>query len=292
VLDVPFPRESEGGLSLAAVGASASPLPATLPVAPGGEAACEIKVRNTGNVVDEFTFEILGAAAPWTVVEPSTLHLFPGSEQSVRLRLKPPRQCTTTAGPTPFGLKVNSKEDPAHSVVEQGVLDIGAYSEATAQVVPQTSHTRRAAEHRVTVSNLGNQRLEASLTASDPDNVLTFQTAPPVLAIEACAKAEAVLNVEARKTKIVGRPEPHGFQVVIESAGTQPLTVAGTLLQRPLLPWWALAIVAVLIVVLAQRFGTKPMIAVILVILGALALMPRSRKFLQQLGKSTHPPAR
>lgn len=271
------------------MGASASPLPATLPVAPGDEAACEIKVRNTGTVVDEFTFEILGAAAAWTAVDPPTLHLFPAAEGSVRLHVRPPRQCTTSAGPLPWGLRVSSKEDPEHSVVEQAVLDVGAYSEATAQIVPQTFATRRAGEHRVTVSNLGNQRLEASLTASDPDNLLTFQVTPPALAIDACAKAEAVLGVQAQKAKIVGRPEPHAFQVVVASGGAPPLTVGGTLLQRPLLPWWALAIGAVLIVAVGLW---KTWLAIVLAILVALVLVPAARRHLKQLGSSAHPPAR
>src|SRR5437870_12073428 len=51
--------------------------PDSISVQPGGEAECELRVRNTGRIVDQFSFEALGDAAPWTTFEPSSVSLFP-----------------------------------------------------------------------------------------------------------------------------------------------------------------------------------------------------------------------
>jgi hypothetical protein len=270
---------------------SASALPTALPVVPGEEATCELKIRNTGTVVDEFTFEILGDPARWTELEPELLHLFPAADGTVTLRLNPPRDFATKAGPTPFGIKVNSKEDPAKSIVQEGSLAVGAFSDLAAELQPQVSRTRRAAEHRVSISNRGNQRLEAALSATDPDNALTFETLPPSVGVEPCGQAAAIVRVEAPKLKITGRPEPHAFQVVVQSAGEKPVGLAGTLSQRPLLPWWAILVAAVLLVVVVAFTSLKAVIVVVVLIAAGLALMPASRKYLQQLLKSPRPPS-
>ena len=47
---------------------------------PGGEVTCLVKVGNSGRVVDEFTISVVGSAAGYTVIEPPTLSLLPGTE--------------------------------------------------------------------------------------------------------------------------------------------------------------------------------------------------------------------
>ena len=96
------------------MGASASPLPAALDVVPGEQASCEIRIRNDGQVVDEFTFEVLGDAAPWAQVVPASLQLLPATLGAVKLQVSPPRRPSTKDGAVALGLKIVSKEDPEH----------------------------------------------------------------------------------------------------------------------------------------------------------------------------------
>ena len=49
----------------------------------GAEVTARLQVRNTGRVVDEFSFEIVGRASEWTTVDPAVLPLFPGDEGTV-----------------------------------------------------------------------------------------------------------------------------------------------------------------------------------------------------------------
>ena len=52
--------------------------PASATVDPGGRTTVRLRLRNTGDVVDEYRFEPVGAVAPWTTVEPSTRGSTPG----------------------------------------------------------------------------------------------------------------------------------------------------------------------------------------------------------------------
>ncbi|MDX6564880.1 MAG: hypothetical protein QOE10_542, partial [Gaiellales bacterium] len=91
------------------MGAAASLEPHALDVDPGGVATCTVTVRNTGSVVDEFAFSVLGPAGEWADIQPPTLSLFPGAEGTATVRFRPPRDATTRSGRIPFGLRVASR---------------------------------------------------------------------------------------------------------------------------------------------------------------------------------------
>src|ERR1700730_8487703 len=161
------------------MGAGVNLLTAALAVEPGAEQTARLQVRNTGSVVDEFSFEVVGPAAAWTTVDPEVLPLFPGDEGTVTIRMAPPRLPTTPAGEAPFGVKVISREDPEGSVVEEGTVTIAAFSEVTAELTPRTSRGRRGAIHSLAVDNRGNTTLDARLSANEPDGLLRSSVAPP-----------------------------------------------------------------------------------------------------------------
>src|SRR5438445_10509127 len=95
-----------------------------LSVVPGAEATCEVKLRNAGTIVDEFSATVLGDAGAWATVEPPKVSLFPGAEGSTCIRFRPPRKPQTKAGPVPFAVRVQSREDPVGSAAEEGTLEV------------------------------------------------------------------------------------------------------------------------------------------------------------------------
>lgn len=237
------------------MGAIAALEPDALRVEPGGEVTASLRVRNAGSVVDEFTFEVLGPASRWTVVTPTVLRLLPGSEEHATVTLRPPRASDAAAGEVPFGVKVNSKEDPSGSVVEEGTVTVGAFAEVTAELLPRTAQGRRRVRHELAVDNRGNDRLNADVIAYDEDERLEFEIADPGLVVEA---GQAMFTrVEARPLKRFWRgPEKTlPFFVVVQSTdGVPPVTLNGTMVQRPILPKWfwkavlaALALLALLV---------------------------------------------
>ena len=53
----------------------------TFVVQPGSDVTCDVQVRNTGEVVDQFSVDVVGDAAPWTRIEPAIINLLPGKDR-------------------------------------------------------------------------------------------------------------------------------------------------------------------------------------------------------------------
>ena len=218
--------------------------PRTVPVIPGGQATVIVRVRNSGTVVDQVGLEILGDARAWSTVEPLTLSLFPGAEGSATITFAPPRSSKVAAGAMTFGLRADSKEDPAGSVVDEGVLEVASFSDVSAEVVPRSSRGSTGATHDVAVDNRGNVTLNATLTAVDSDRLLAFEIRPPALLAAPGAATFAKVRVKPLKTFWLGAPVTRPFQLQVAAPDAPPVTLDGSLLQGPILPRWTLRAIA------------------------------------------------
>jgi hypothetical protein len=227
------------------MGATAVLSSPSLAVEAGEEVSCEVTVRNNGTVVDQFTFEVLGNAAPWSAVEPASLSLFPDAEESVLVWFRPPRSADVPAGSVPFAVRVSSREDPEGSVVEEGILEISHFVDAFAELSPRTSRGRRAAWHDLSYNNRGNSRVESKVTAADPDKLLSFVVSPPRLGTEPGAASFARVRVTARKLLWRGTPQTIPFQVTVTPDGATPTLLDGSMVQEPVIPGWVPRAVAV-----------------------------------------------
>jgi hypothetical protein len=224
-------------------------------VVPGAEATVTATVRNTGTLVDQFTFEILGDAAGWATVDPPTLSLFPGAEGKAVVRFAPPRQPNVVAGPVVFGLRAVSHEDPEGSAVEEGTVQVAPFSDTFAEILPRTSTASRSATHNVAVDNRGNVRVNATVAGSDPDNLLRVTAAPPGLVVEPGTAAFTKVHVAPRRTFWRGQPKSHAFKVQVQGEGA-PMLLDGTMIQHAILPSWFFRAVAaaVVLAILALLF--------------------------------------
>jgi hypothetical protein len=220
------------------VGASVTLSAPVVQVEPGGEATLDVRIKNTGTVVDEFQLDVLGDAASWAAAEPPAISLFPGAEETVRVLFRPPRSAAIGAGPLPFGLRVQSREDPEGSTVEEGTVQVQPFFEPFAELVPRTSRGSRGANHDVAIDNRGNTRLSAELEAYDEDRLLRFDVDPPGIVIEPGMASFARLKVKPTKRFWRGMPKTRPFQLQVRPEGTMPITLDGALLQEPVLPPW------------------------------------------------------
>lgn len=238
------------------MGASVTLVTPSVAVEPGQSVSIDIRVRNTGSVVDEFTLDVLGDAGAWAAVEPPTLSLFPGAEGTAKAVFRPPRLATTPAGSLPFGLRVRSREDPAGSVVEEGTVEVGGFLEPYAELVPRTSRGSGSGSHDLAVDNRGNQRLSAEIEATDADRNLRFDVKPPAVVVDPGGAAFAKIRVSPAKRFWRGQPKTRPFQLYVRPEGGQPIALDGTLLQESILPSWflkallALLVLAIILVVL------------------------------------------
>jgi hypothetical protein len=244
------------------MGAVATLTPSTLAVEPGGEASTEVLVRNTGTVVDLFTVEVrdeTGLIADWVTADPPSVSLLPGGEETVRLRIAPPRSPQTPAGPMPFAVRVASSEDPQGSIVEEATLEVGRFSDLSGELLPRTSRGRRSATHEVAVDNRGNGVVNATLAAADADELLEYELTPPSIVAQPGTATFVKVRVRPKKRFMRGVPQTHPFQVLVEPEDEVPLALDGSMLQEPILPRWffkALLALVMLLILLAVLWQT------------------------------------
>src|SRR3982074_111905 len=239
-----------------ALGATAALASKAVTVTPGGEAVSEVRIRNSGTVVDQFTVEVLGDASAGAFVEPAVIPLFPGAEAVARIRFKPPKSSSVPARAVPFAVRVKSREDARASLVEEGVVEVGPFNDTFAELIPRSAKGRSRARARLALDNRGNVLISARLTAADPDRKLNFTITPPALSSEPGTASFAAVRISPRQRFLAGPPKTNPYKVLVHQDGLPTITVDGTMQQEGLIPPWllpaliGLAALALLLVVL------------------------------------------
>ncbi|MGW6707542.1 COG1470 family protein [Streptomyces sp. NPDC054956] len=222
-------------------------------VMPGDEVRIPLELRNSGNVVEAYGFEVLGPAAAWTVVEPSTLSLYPDTAGTVHLVVRPPRDSAVPPGELAYGVRVLPQEQPEHTTVPEGLLDIGAFADFGAELTPRLSQGSGGARFQLALDNRGNHPLTVSLSAKDQSDALRFSLPDTPTVVGPGQAAFVRIPVRARRRMWRGMPTPHPFQVTAAPAedGVAPAVLDGTLLHRPVLSATALRALLAVVALLA-----------------------------------------
>src|SRR5437660_9935808 len=223
-----------------AMAATATLASKAVTVTPGGEAVTEVRVRNSGTVVDQFTIEVLGDASAWAIVEPAVVPLFPGAEAVARIKFKPPKSSSVPARAIPFAVRVKSREDARASLVEEGVVEVGPFNDTSAELIPRTARGSSRARAQLALDNRGNVRVNARLTAADPDRKLNLTITPPALTAEPGTASFATIRINPRTRFLTGPPKLAPYKVNVHQDGLPTITVDGSMQQEGLIPNWLL----------------------------------------------------
>jgi hypothetical protein len=222
-------------------------------VAPGGAARCHVLIRNNSAVVDQFVFAVRGDVESWTTVKPARVNLMPSQEVPVELTFLPPRSPEVLAGAHPFALQVSSREDPAGSVVQEGVVTVEPFTEVDTGIVPVTSTARRVGKHTLAVDNFGNHAHGVEIYAEDPDAKLSFRCRPHAPSLEPGTTTFVKVRARPRKYFWKGRNRNHPFVVRVVVPASEPIDVDAALDQAPLIPqrffWLLMALFALLMII-------------------------------------------
>ena len=257
--------------------------PASATVDPGGSTTVRLRVRNTGDVVDEYRFEPVGDLAPWARVEPQTLRLYPGTTGAVELTFAPPRTPDATAGPNPYAVRITPTEHPEAVTVPEGNLTITPFTEVRAELVPPTVKGRFRGRPKLAIDNVGNTKLTASVSGSDNGDQLSYDIHPSNVQIEPGRAAFVKTTLKPRDVIWFGSKEERPYTLAVQRSGVTPLDVEGVYVQRGFLPRW-----------LATFLGVFMALAITFVMLW-IAYKPQVRSAatekLQEAGVSTLPPS-
>ncbi|MGW1550905.1 COG1470 family protein [Streptomyces sp. NPDC002346] len=226
---------------------------------PGEGTSLPLQILNSGSTVEEYRFEVVGACAAWTTVEPPVLSLYPGSSEAVSVTFAPPRDPSVPAGETHFGVRVVPTSEQGDAVVPEGRVTVLPFAEVTAELVPRSSHGARRGAHQLAVDNRGNAPIAVRLDARSGTERARISFAEPELRIEPGHAGFGRLRVRPAKRLWRGTAVTHPFQAVATPAvpeGEEPLepvVLDGSYQQEAILPRWlprALILAAVLIIAL------------------------------------------
>ncbi len=190
-------------------------------VEPGGTTSLEARVRNRGDVVDEFTLWVDGPPGSWVRVEPPRVAVYPGQEGTAALTFEPPRDAGIPAGRTPFRLVARSVQQGGAAAVQDGVVDIAPVTGLDLDVRPERVQTDRLATYEVVLTNRSNHDVVVDLEVREPQFVLQTQLDPVQLQAPAFGTAVATLQAAA-PGEAPDTPRPF------------PITVHAALADRPL----------------------------------------------------------
>jgi hypothetical protein len=229
----------------------------TEPVAqvdPGGEARVPVTVRNVGDLVEQYQFEVLGESARWATVQPRQVSVLPHGqeEKTVEVVFRPPPAPAAPAGEIPFGVRCVSLERRDRCAVVEGDVAVGAVHDLTAALEPVDPSGRWTGRYRVRFDNAGSVPVTLALDAADKKQLLRFALAPKELTVPPGQSAPAYVAVRPRQPMMRGKAVEHQFTVAYRTAGGDTLTnlrgesrggeLPGTFGQKPVIGGAVLAV--------------------------------------------------
>lgn len=213
----------------------------------GAEGSVRLRIRNDGEIVEEYRFRVVGPGRAWTDVVPGLVSLYPGQDATASVEFRPPRSSAVPAGALPYAVQVLPTEHPEEAVVPEGVLHLLPFHETTAELMPRTSRAQFGARHRVAVDNYGNVPITVSFSGSDPGEMLDISWRGPALTVAPGTVQFAHVQVRGRGTIWRGMPLTHPFAVAVKPMDGPPVVLDGMHVQEPVLPSWILKAVVLLV---------------------------------------------
>ncbi|MFD4776677.1 hydrolytic protein, partial [Streptomyces sp. NPDC058427] len=234
-------------------------------VAPGSTATTTLTVRNDSDIVEAYSLEVVGDCAPWATVEPPRVSLYPGTSETVTIRLEPPRSPETRPGETPLGVRVLPTEHPESVRVPETTVHVEEFHELHSELAPRRRRGWLRGRYRAAVRNLGNAPAQVEFTTGQAGEELRFTFSPAKPKLEPGESAEVRLRVRTGKPVWFGSPVVWPFTLdaaesVEDQADAQPdeITVRAPLnaefVQIPVFPKWLIAVLAALLALLLAWF--------------------------------------
>jgi hypothetical protein len=231
----------------------------------GGEVRLLAKVRNQGEIVDNFRLRVEGVPDGWWTTAPETVFLNPWGtegeyEQEVQVRLRPPLSPEAEAREWPIRVIAHSRALDADVVFAPAVLHVNSFQRTSLRVAPERRAGLRRASFDVTVANQGNSPVEIAINAEDAERRCPIEIAPKSATVPVGEAIAVRLKVAVPYPVIFGRPLDHQLQVthLVNGASAEQAPQRATFRQRPWLPWWVPPVVLLIAAVVAAIHWLRP----------------------------------
>ncbi|MEU6089127.1 hydrolytic protein [Streptomyces sp. NPDC047085] len=237
-------------------------------VTPGDIATTTLTVRNDSDIVEAYNLEVVGDCAPWTTVEPARVSLYPGTSETVTLRLAPPRSPEIRAGDKPLGVRVLPTEHPESVRVLETTVHVEEFHELRTELAPRRRRGWLRGRYRLAVRNQGNTPVRVRFTPGQAGEELGFAFTPAEPKLEPGESTEVVLRVRTGKPVWFGSPVVWPFTVDTAETGNQEeaaetgrdehavrALLDAEFVQIPIFPKWLLALLAALLALLLAWFA-------------------------------------
>ncbi|MFE9722772.1 hydrolytic protein [Streptomyces sp. NPDC005794] len=237
-------------------------------VTPGGTASTSLTVRNDSDIVEAYRLEVIGDCAAWATVEPERVSLYPGTSETVTIRLDPPRTPEVTAGEVPLAVRVLPTEHPEAVRVPETVVRIETFRQLRTEIAPRRRRGWLRGRYRLALRNEGNSPVQVGFEPAQPGEELRFAFRPTVRKLEPGESADVGLRVRTGSPVWFGSPMVLPFTVAVtetDQAGERPepaeapggdrAPLDAEFVQIPIFPKWLLVVLAAILALLLAWFA-------------------------------------
>jgi serine/threonine protein kinase len=176
-----------------------------------------LTVLNRSKFVDHYALSIEGLPPEWVVLPDKQLKLLPEKQDTLSVRLHPPRLSSSRAGQHRFVLRIASVKYNNVFTTIPGTLEINPFYQFKASIQPRLVNAYE--QPVVTITNEGNATDYYTLNATDNQYALVYELPEEPVPVEAGQTIDVSIGVAPRKPIVVGTPRVQPFDVTVTGRG-------------------------------------------------------------------------
>jgi hypothetical protein len=173
----------------------------------------------------------LGICAGWALIDPPTLTLFPGEEQTLKVTLRPPRSPSVAAGDSVLALRIVPHGQPDDAATVETSLTVLSFAQRNLSVLQPVQRSRRTATYDIVLENRGNAQASCRLQLTDAAGHLAGRFDPPSIGVDPGQNATSQVRVKAKRLRWTGGTQTLPFTIEAAQDGFAPADTTATLLQ-------------------------------------------------------------
>jgi Fibronectin type III domain len=185
----------------------------SLAVGPGEQARLPVRIRNQSRRVESYRVDVVGAAASFARVDPSTVSVLPGREAELNVTFTPPGGAKAPSGIVPFAVRATSEVESRYSAVAEGTLELAGVAGLQMWAANNAASGRWSGRYQLEFANQGNAGARIAINARDPSAAMRVSVEEPLIDLRPGGRTSTKLKAKARYPFLRGSPVNRQLQV-------------------------------------------------------------------------------